>query len=475
MTSERRSPPGGANSGSRRHAAQSSAETSASARPSQCAVVELDQPLVDLDGETVRGGDRGRGVVRPLQRAAEDPRDRRRREPSPERRGLVPAERAERRVDAALQPAAAVQLGLPVPHERDHSLSSAVAPRSSTGRSARAHAGVPRRAARTASTSTTRPRDRAALRRRRPATPRTAARRDVPRRTRATRTPPCAPTPRSARAPQNQPIASSSARRRRSRRPRPVVTSIVDHEHDASPRAACARRPARRTAGRAASAAARPRAIRRKSRPGLWNTFQTPKIAPNTNHSSIQCIVDVGPSSAGVHERVGVRRSRRAERAAGRRRRSRRAVRAASSRSGRRCGCLTFHVPFTCSMTSFESARTRTRRAPNGAAASSPAISARYSATLFVVTPMHSLTSARHRGGSVDGIEHHRTDRRRTGVPARAAVAIDQRLRRAAFAAGAPSNNEGCVTARGSRSSCRSTRRRSPPRGGSARLRSTGS
>src|SRR3954471_24595983 len=54
-------------------------------------------------------------------------------------------------------------------------------------------------------------------------------------------------------------------------------------------------------------------------------------------------------------------------------------------------------------MTSFESARTCTVLGENRWAAWSPAMSALYSATLLVVTPMRSLTAARRVGGVVDG------------------------------------------------------------------------
>src|SRR5262249_6087746 len=75
----------------------------------------------------------------------------------------------------------------------------------------------------------------------------------------------------------------------------------------------------------------------------------------------------------------------------------------ARSYNGRKCACFTRNCPATWRMTSNESARTRTRLAPNGAAASSPAMSARYSATLLVVTPIVSLTVASRAGGSVLG------------------------------------------------------------------------
>ncbi|SLI09280.1 Uncharacterised protein [Mycobacteroides abscessus subsp. abscessus] len=68
--------------------------------------------------------------------------------------------------------------------------------------------------------------------------------------------------------------------------------------------------------------------------------------------------------------------------------------RRARSASGIIAACLTFHRPDICSTTSLESIRTSTVRAPSSAAASSPAISPRYSATLFVAMPTLSRRSA---------------------------------------------------------------------------------
>ena len=66
-------------------------------------------------------------------------------------------------------------------------------------------------------------------------------------------------------------------------------------------------------------------------------------------------------------------------------------------------GCLIRHTPSGWRITSIESARTCTTRAPNGRAACRPAITARYSATLLVATPIRSLTAASRVGGSVVG------------------------------------------------------------------------
>ena len=62
--------------------------------------------------------------------------------------------------------------------------------------------------------------------------------------------------------------------------------------------------------------------------------------------------------------------------------------------SGRIAGCLTCQRPDICSMTSLESICTRTSAAPSSAAAVSPAIRPRYSATLLVAMPMAALRSA---------------------------------------------------------------------------------
>lgn len=73
---------------------------------------------------------------------------------------------------------------------------------------------------------------------------------------------------------------------------------------------------------------------------------------------------------------------------------------AARAASGFMSGCLIFQRPDICSTTSLESIRTWTRSASpasgnNAFAAVRPAIRPRYSATLFVATPMYSAVSAR--------------------------------------------------------------------------------
>jgi hypothetical protein len=65
----------------------------------------------------------------------------------------------------------------------------------------------------------------------------------------------------------------------------------------------------------------------------------------------------------------------------------------ASACSGCNPGCLTRYSPRICFTTSSESERIRTRRWPFARAHSSAARSPRYSATLFVATPMPSWKS----------------------------------------------------------------------------------
>src|SRR4051794_19531249 len=63
--------------------------------------------------------------------------------------------------------------------------------------------------------------------------------------------------------------------------------------------------------------------------------------------------------------------------------------------SGRMSGCLIFQRPLICSTTSLESIRTSTSaEGSSSSAASRPAISPRYSATLLVAVPIDSERSA---------------------------------------------------------------------------------
>ncbi|KDN76703.1 hypothetical protein DF19_15810 [Streptomyces olindensis] len=69
-------------------------------------------------------------------------------------------------------------------------------------------------------------------------------------------------------------------------------------------------------------------------------------------------------------------------------------TRAASAARGFMSGCLIFQRPDICSMTSLESIRTWTVASGSSAwAACRPARRPRYSATLFVATPMYSAVS----------------------------------------------------------------------------------
>src|SRR3954452_9444415 len=94
-----------------------------------------------------------------------------------------------------------------------------------------------------------------------------------------------------------------NARRRRRRRPRPDVATITTTNTIVAARRVCAYdcAPNGRSSNVGNNA---PAAINRKSTPGLWNTFQTPKIDPNTNHSNIATSIAV---ERRVHERVGTR------------------------------------------------------------------------------------------------------------------------------------------------------------------------
>lgn len=70
-------------------------------------------------------------------------------------------------------------------------------------------------------------------------------------------------------------------------------------------------------------------------------------------------------------------------------------TRAASAASGFMSGCLIFQRPDICSTTSLESIRTWTVAVGSSSrAARRPATRPRYSATLFVATPMYSAASA---------------------------------------------------------------------------------
>ena len=119
------------------------------------------------------------------------------------------------------------------------------------------------------------------LDRRRPATAGATGRAGARCRTPATRTPSvCVHAPPSTR-PANQPIASSTMRRRRSRCPRPLGERHHDDEHDHRATAACGRTPARRTARRARAAAPR-RARRGGSRGRGSGTRSTPRRSSRT-------------------------------------------------------------------------------------------------------------------------------------------------------------------------------------------------
>ena len=93
-------------------------------------------------------------------------------------------------------------------------------------------------------------------------------------------------------------------------------------------------------------------------------------------------------------------------------------ARAAASMSG----CLTLYSPLTCFATSSESLTTSTSVAPSARARSSPSSRPRYSATLFVASPIRSPASVEH---FAVGRGHDGGRGGRPGVAARAAVHVD--------------------------------------------------
>ena len=99
-------------------------------------------------------------------------------------------------------------------------------------------------------------------------------------------------------------------------------------------------------------------------------------------------------------------------------------------RAGFMSGCLIFQRPDICSTTSLESIRTRTDGLPGRGrcAARRPAIRPRYSATLFVATPMYSAASARV--SPVTGVDDDRAVARGPRVAPGPAVGLDDELPR---------------------------------------------
>ena len=304
VTATSDSPPGGANDGSARQRVPLVGREVAEAALVPLAVVELDEPIVDVDREAVRGRDRHarsrRARCNGLATTRVDRFASRARRAS--RAACAAPSVGQRGVDAALQPAVAVGRGLAVPDERDHRSVPSIHRRSQPAACAGTPRAGPGRRARTASRSTTRPRARAV------SSASSSGQRREQRRVRAfdaERRPPehFLVRPRAAEHEAREPAdrRSSSARRRRRRWPRPIVASIATTStHDRRP-AACARTTVRRTARRSRAGAAR-RARSGGSRgPELWNTFHTPKIEP---HAS-QRIIGARGVERGVHQRVG--------------------------------------------------------------------------------------------------------------------------------------------------------------------------
>ena len=214
----------------------------------------------------------------------------------------------------------------------------------------------------------------------------TAAPRDARSRRPATRTPPCAPTtppstsPRTSRSRGSARAGAAAGGRGR---------SSTASRAGARPRrrAACARTPARRTARRAAAAAVR-RARSSGSRDRSSGTRSTRRRSTPNANQRITTAVHRGVER-GVDERVGVGVLAPGARAA-----DRDLVRSREQRARlgvERPQVLVLDLPLAAQLLDRRASsrpRTWTTRAQHVRAASSPAISARYSATLFVVTPM---------------------------------------------------------------------------------------
>ena len=241
-------------------------------------------------------------------------------------------------------------------HERDHRSSP---PRSRAGRCARTRAGAPGRRARTGSTPTTRPRARAAPRRRPPATARAAPRAGAampnaghqntslcvhaPLSTRLENQ----PIARLKRAPAAQPAAAPGGERHRERehddrREQRVRVRLRAERHVEHERAA---------ARRARSAGSRDRGSGTRSR--------RRRSSRTTNQSTMPARPQTSRGvERRVHQRVGVgvllaRHVLQVDDVV-----RRRATRAPRACSGRRFACFTFHSPRSCLITSSESART---------------------------------------------------------------------------------------------------------------------
>ncbi len=354
----------------------------------------------------------------------------------------------------------AVDGGLAVPDERDHPSASTSSTMRSRPVRTNVRAGAPDRRGRTGSRSTTAAATPEQLeRRRRSATAAAAARPDV-------RTPnaghqntslcahaplehePGEPADRQARARAGAASAgrarSSPASRRRARRPR---------------EAACARTTGRRTARRSASGSTAPSAMSRKSRPELWKTFQTAEDRSEREPEDHQDACRRARRSPARRPRC----SARAARAAGRPRRS-----ACSSRRGfvvQRLEVRLAHAVLAAQLPDHEQRVGAHAHAPRREAAAPRAARRCSASVLGDVVRRHAdaLAHGREQRGRIGRrVEHDRADRRRPRVPARSAVAVDRAPRRAGRRRSASNGKLGWFTGRGSRRSCRSTRRRRP-------------
>ena len=393
-----------------------SAGTSASADAVPLAVVELDQPFVDLDAEPCTAAIAAAVSRARTQRAATTrARPVALRRAVASRRRLINTELAERSVDAALQPAVAVVRGLPVTNERDHAAPSSTIASRPVRRNSTAARRIAR--ARSASTSTTRRRVRAALRSRRRAAAASngASGRSVPNAGHQN-TSLCAheraqhqarePADREAqRASAAQPVAPARGERHREH----------EHEHRGEQRVRVRLRAERAVEQRAARA--HPIATSRKSSPVLWKTFQTPKIGserePQDHARRVQrpftsASASVFVLTAHVRDLDGFERVHAASRAC--------------CASGRRFGCLIFQRPriwFDDEHRVGRGSRRaghRARRQPR-ARRSAPGTRRRCSWS-------RRCTRSPRRAAHRRVIEHDRADRRRPRVPARATVAV---------------------------------------------------
>ena len=152
---------------------------------------------------------------------------------------------------------------------------------------------------------------------------------------------------------------------------------------------------------------------------------------PNTDRPMYQKNIGVRADRARRSPARRLRRSARVARARGRPRRTRASSEHARACSGLRCGCFTFQRPATCSITSFESPRTRATRAGVAARRLEPG-----DERAVLGDVVGGLADALADRGEplrrrARRVEHDRTDRGGPGIAARATVEVDRAPRRA--------------------------------------------